>query len=56
MTLNYPHESSVVPKANAVVGSLILGCEIVILLDGKLCRGGKIPHVCQKEKTKKYIF
>jgi len=31
---------------NAVVGGSIPGREIITLLDGKLCRGGKIPHVC----------
>jgi len=52
MTLNYPHEGSVMPKANAVVGSLIPGREITTLPDEKLRRRGKVPHVCQKEKEK----
>jgi len=43
----------VVLKANAVVGGLIPGREIATLPDGKLCCGGKIPHVCQKKKKKK---
>jgi len=42
----------VVPKANAVVGGLKPICEIPTWPDGKLCRGGKIPHVCQKNKIK----
>jgi len=50
MTLNYPHEGSGVPKANAVIGGLIPDCKITTLPDGKLLRGGKIPHVCQKLK------
>jgi len=54
MTLNYPHEGLVVPKANAVVGSSKPVCEIPTLPDGKLRRGGKIPHVCQK-KTKVWV-
>jgi len=56
MTLNYPHESSVVLKANAVVGGSIPGREIVTLPDEKLCCGKKIPHVCQKRKKKKVNF
>jgi len=52
MTLNYPHEVSGVPKANAVVGGSIPGCKIATLHDGKLRRGGKLPHVCQKNKNK----
>jgi len=35
MTLNYPHEGSVVQKANAVVGGLIPSHEIAILPDGR---------------------
>jgi len=50
MTLNYPHEGLVVPKANAVVGGLIPGCEIATLSNGKLHLWGKIPHVCKKLK------
>jgi len=45
MTLNYPHEGSVVPKANAMVGSSIPDPEIATLPNGKLRREGKIPHV-----------
>jgi len=41
MTLNYPHEGSRVPKANAVVGSSIPGCKIATLPNGKLRRGEK---------------
>jgi len=33
-----------------VVGGSIPGCEIATLLDGKLCSGRKIPHVCKKKK------
>jgi len=51
MTLNYPHEGSVVPKANAVVGGSIPGREIVTLLDGKLRHGGK-SLMCVKKKKK----
>jgi len=51
MTTNYPHEGSVEPKANALIGGLISSCEIASLPDGKLCRGGQIPHVCQKKKN-----
>jgi len=40
-----------VPKANSVVGGSIPGHEIATLHDGKLCHGGKIPHVCQKKKV-----
>jgi len=53
MTLNYPHEGSVVPKA--VIGSSIPGHEIVTLPDRKLRHGGKIPHVCQKFKNLKIL-
>jgi len=50
MTLDYPHEGLGVLEANAVVGGSIPGCKIATLCDGKLRRGGKIPHVCQKNK------
>jgi len=53
MTLNYPHEGSVVPKANAVVGGSIPGCESPPCLIGKLRRKRKIPHVCHKKEKEK---
>jgi len=40
-------------KANAVDGGSIPSHEIATLPDGKLCYGGKIPHVCPKKKQKK---
>jgi len=49
MTLNYPYEGLVVPKANAVVGGSIPSREIVTLPDGKLCRREK-SLICVKNK------
>jgi len=55
MTLNYPHESLVVHKANAVVGGSKPVSEIPTRPNGELCHGGKIPHVCQKRKKRKKV-
>jgi len=55
MTLNYPHDGSVVLKANVVVGGSIPSCEIATLPDGKTLLWKKIPHVRQK-KIKMHII
>jgi len=52
MTLNYPHEGLVVPKANAVVGGSKPVCEIPTWPDGKLHHGGKSLMCVSVSKNK----
>ena len=40
-----PDDGRETPKLNRVVGSLILGCEIISLLDGNQPSGQKTPPV-----------
>jgi hypothetical protein len=48
-------DSGEVPKSKRVVGSSIPNYEFVPLLDRKLARSPKMPHVFQKEKEKENI-
>jgi len=55
-TLNYPHEGSVVPKVNALVGGLIPSREFTTLPDEKLRCGEKSLMYVKKTKiNKKFI-
>ena len=50
-----PDDSGEIPKSNGVVGGSIPRREIISLLDSKLTRWSKTPHVFQKPKIRKFL-